>query len=100
MDDKHTEQRAAKVDQRARRLWKEAGSPPGGPQAYEGLADDLISIEETSDNPTRPAAPMGGNPDVEPLEALENQGEFPTLTDQGEDNNTPLRLGDRKKALE
>ena len=41
-----------------------------------------------------------GDPDVEPLEALENQGEFPTLTDQGEDNTAPLRLGDRKKALE
>ncbi|WP_429912162.1 DUF2934 domain-containing protein [Glycocaulis sp.] len=100
MPDKPDDQRAGKVQARARRLWEEAGSPLGGPQAYENLADDLISIEETGDNPTRPIRPRGGDPDVEPLEALENQGEFPTLTDQGEDNTTPLRLGDRKKALE
>ncbi|TRO87656.1 DUF2934 domain-containing protein [Glycocaulis profundi] len=92
--------RAERVRQRAVRLWEDAGRPETGPQAYEGRADELISMEEAPDGGDTPVAPYGGDPGVEPLEAVENQGEFPTLTDQGEDSPVPLRRGERRKRLD
>jgi hypothetical protein len=43
----------------------------------------IVSIEESLPTMVKPVS----EPQPEPIEALENQGEFPTLTDQGEQNN-------------
>jgi hypothetical protein len=38
--------------------------------------------------------PIDAGNDAEPMEALENTGEFPTLTDQGEQRNPRRRSRD------
>lgn len=71
------------IRERAHRLWEEEGRPEGRAEDHwfqakeivaleEGRPETLLSVEETATAP------------VEPIEALVNTGEFPTLTDQGE----------------
>lgn len=88
------EARAARLQERARQLWEEDGRPAAGPQAYEEEAAQLLAIEAAPHAGTVPLQ-ESRHAAVEPLEALENQGEFPTLTDQGEDRPGPLRREDR-----
>ena len=88
------ETRAARLQKRARQLWEDAGRPAAGPQAYEEEAAQLLAIEAAPHAGTR-SLEDSRHAAVEPLEALENQGEFPTLTDQGEDSPGPLRREDR-----
>jgi len=74
--------------------------------AYISRASELVAIEDNQKQTTKPlaagerAGPEGeqiaasvgpqGEP-VEPVEAMENLGEFPTLTDQGEEQKIPKR---------
>lgn len=78
------------VTERAERLWREAGSPPPGPEAYRDLASELIAIEESQHRTLKPVREPGpyGEP-VEPTEPVENLGEFPTTTDEGEQHYPP-----------
>jgi Protein of unknown function (DUF2934) len=82
-----------RVRERAEKLWRESGRPPGGPEAYFDEAKEILAIE---DNPKEGTVPLGegyANPGPwgEPIEnsrvALDNEGEFPTTTDQGEQQN-------------
>jgi hypothetical protein len=90
------------VQARAFQLWREDGCPAGG--ADDLLANDLlerarelVAIEEnqmlaTKPNPQRRDIRRDlttGEP-VEPLTSVANQGEFPTLTDQGEEQTYPI----------
>ena len=54
----------------------------------------LIAIEDSQLDTLKPVdmGPTGptGEP-IEPLLAVENEGEFPTLTDQGEEQTAPKR---------
>ena len=95
----------------ARRLWDEAGRPAAGPDAYVDRARELVAIEEhekdtlvptgaqaregVEDDPVASDDVLGpeGEP-VEPTLAVENEGEFPTLTDQGEGEAVPHRRED------
>lgn len=104
---------AKKVAARARLLWEEAGRPSTGPNAYADRARELIAIEEHQRDTLKPTGaqpresaedvPIGssnifgpeGEP-VEPVLAVENQGEFPTLTDEGEGDQVPRRRPDRR----
>jgi hypothetical protein len=103
---------AKKIAARARLLWEEAGRPSTGPDAYAGRARELIAIEEHQSDTLKPtgaeprdnvedvpiASPRILGPEgvpVEPLLAVENQGEFPTLTDEGEGDQVPRRRPDR-----
>ena len=101
------------VATRARALWQEAGKPASGSQAYVGRARELVAIEEhekdtlkptgaeprdsAEDDPIASDGVLGpeGEP-VEPTLAVENQGEFPTLTDEGEGEQVPRRRPDRR----
>ena len=101
-----------RVAARAKRLWEEAGRPASGAEAYVGRARELVAIEEHEKDTLKPtgAAPrevaediplasddvLGpeGEP-VEPTLAVENEGEFPTLTDQGEGEQVPHRIRDK-----
>lgn len=99
------------VDERTRKradeLWQAAGRPAGGSGNYLDRARELIAIEDNPDlatspvprdrntgpdhPPAMPAETRGpsGEP-VEPLQqAIANAGEFPTLTDQGEEETAP-----------
>ena len=82
---------------RAYHLWEENGRPQGRDDEFWERARELVAIEE---NPTAGQLPnpMQRNPrpgpeqPVEPIEAVENQGEFPDrFTDQGERQQAPRR---------
>ena len=101
-----------RVQVRAKELWEEAGKPSSGPQAYMDRARELIAIEEHQKDTLRATGARGkdaveddpiasedvigpeGEP-IEPLQAVENEGEFPTLTDQGEGEQVPHRPGQK-----
>lgn len=89
--------RELRIRQRALDLWREAGQPAAGPEAFEEEAAARIGIEAA---PAAGTVPLDAShdPGPEPIEAAENQGEFPTLTDQGEDNPLPLRRPDRRSS--
>jgi hypothetical protein len=95
-----------RVRAHAESLWKDAGSPQGGPERYRGRAEELAAIEENQGatlRPLREGEDIGaaGDPElpadvagptgepVEPTLAVENEGEFPTMTDQGEGQPVP-----------
>jgi Protein of unknown function (DUF2934) len=83
-----------RVRRRAYRLWQEEGCPQGRAEVHWDRARDLVAIEENHKLTLKPisgrATGPAGEP-VEPLEAVENTGEFPTLTDQGEEQTYPKR---------
>lgn len=80
-----------RVRNRAYRLWQEEGCPEGRAEAHWELARELVAIEDnqklaTKPHPQNQALGPSGEP-IEPIEAVENTGEFPTLTDQGEESS-------------
>jgi hypothetical protein len=102
-----------KAAARARSLWEGAGKPSSGPGAYADRARELIAIEEHQKDTLKPtgaepqenaeddpiASPDVFGPEGEPVEpvlAVENAGEFPTLTDEGEGEQVPRRRPDRR----
>jgi hypothetical protein len=83
-----------RVRARARRLWESEGRPAGGPGGFVDEARELIAIEDNPHAATKPVPKSAAEvrrQAVEPIEAVENQGEFPTLTDQGEEQTAPRR---------
>ena len=102
----------ARITEKARHLWEEAGRPASGLNAYLDQARELIAIEEHQKDTLRPTGARGreavaddpiasedafgpeGEP-IEPLQSVANEGEFPTLTDQGEGEQVPHRRGQK-----
>ncbi len=82
-----------RIEYHAVQLWEGAGRPAGGPAAYHEEARELAAIEENGHFALKPVQPAGpfGEP-VEESVALENLGEFPTLTDQGDEQTFPDRI--------
>jgi len=87
-----------RIRDRAYRLWVEEGRPEGRAEAHWQMARELVAIEDNQRLATKPNPVSGGRDrnvrgtePVEPIEAVENQGEFPTLTDQGEEQTYPAR---------
>ncbi|WP_372013676.1 DUF2934 domain-containing protein [Tistrella mobilis] len=90
--EQRTTSRDDRIKKHMHRLWKEEGAIPGREADYRGRAEELVAIEDNQQLTTfRPGSPRDRirNDPTEPLEAVENQGEFPTLTDQGEERTTP-----------
>lgn len=90
----------SRIRERAHRLWVEDGRPDGREIEYRERARELVAIEDnqataTKPRPRRPQSHAPGGQPVEPLEAVENQGEFPGLADQGEQSTAPRRHRDR-----
>ncbi|MEP9379700.1 DUF2934 domain-containing protein [Aquabacter sp. CN5-332] len=77
--------RETRIQNKALQLWMEDGKPEGREDIYRELAKELVAQEDSYLSTTRPVRGSGAPP-AEPAEVLENQGEFPTLTDQGEMN--------------
>lgn len=88
------DERRERVTARAERLWQDAGSPPSGPDAYRDLASELIAIEDSQLSTLKPVVQPGpyGEP-IEETEPVENLGEFPTVTDEGEQTYPPKGAG-------
>ena len=89
------------IAQRAYHLWETEGRPHGRDEDHWERARFLVGIEHnpqagTLPNPSIPTVqnPSGTapvHPPGEPLrEAVENLGEFPGLTDQGEKAQAPI----------
>lgn len=74
----------------AKRLWEEDGRPEGRDEVYRDLATEIVAQKENYLATTRPIEDTLET--EEPAEVLENLGEFPTLTDQGEQQ--PPHRGD------
>ena len=78
---------------RGRRMWQEAGSPKGCEQEYVELARELQAFVEHPAAgllPNPMAAPPHPEDAVEEAELMENLGEFPGRTDQGDRVTTPM----------
>ena len=88
MDQKEFDAWEKRIAQRANSLWHDAGQPEGGSERYIDDARTLISIEE---NPTAGTLDPedAAKPTVEESALMRNLGEFPTLTDQGEETTYP-----------
>ena len=102
MDRRQDQAHQERVRQRAYRLWEEEGRPEGREQAHWEMAEELVAIEENQRATLQPVPPQNeqnpatGGAAAEPPEAAENVGEFPTMTDQGEQEYPPRRHEDRK----
>jgi hypothetical protein len=86
-----------RIRKRAYYLWEADGRPPNRDDEFWERARELIAIEANPTagqlpNPMIHGDPAGPEQPVEPIEAAENQGEFPArLTDQGDRQATPRR---------
>lgn len=81
------------IQARAHRMWLEAGSPKGREDEYLERARELQAIVEHPGAGLLPN-PMLANPrpkvTVEEAELLENLGEFPGRSDQGDRSTAPM----------
>lgn len=96
MAEESNSQYQQRLRDRARRLWESEGRPAGREGEYLEKAREALAIEDNPEGATEPVEKssdrvlrQGG----EPPEALENQGEFPGLADQGEESPAPPRRG-------
>jgi DUF2934 family protein len=64
----------------AYRIWLDEGQPEGKAEAHWELARMAIAFEDARPQMLRPIK----SETAEPVDAWLNQGDFPTLTDQGE----------------
>ena len=76
-EERRLEQR---IRERAYRIWVDEGQPEGRDKEHWELAEFAIAQEDGLATTLLPPVP----PQPEPIEAIVNQGEFPTLVDQGE----------------
>jgi Protein of unknown function (DUF2934) len=80
-----------RIRERAYRIWVEAGCPEGRADDHWDMATELVAIEDGQQSTLKPIdqnlGPLGEP--IEPIEAMRNAGEFPTLTDQGEGQQYP-----------
>src|SRR6056297_3181919 len=87
-----------RIRERAYRIWVEEGRPEGRAEEQWEMARELVAIEESQDTALK--SPYADTGDVaepaEPIEAIENQGEFPVLADQGEKRMAPKARKPRK----
>ena len=77
----------ARVRARADRLWAEAGKPDVSADFYLEDARELLAIEEVPPPTLDPVE--AAEPVIEEAFIQGNLGEFPTLTDQGEEQTYP-----------
>jgi hypothetical protein len=79
--------REDKIRARAYQLWEEEGRPEGSAEQHWFTAKESLAVEESQEDTY---LPIENGTEPEPIEAVENVGEFPTLTDQG-DQQIPHR---------
>ena len=83
-----------RIRERAYRIWQEEGCPEDRADVHWDMACELVAIEDNQRGTLKPAGGENlsdsGEP-IEPIAAVENLGEFPTLTDQGEETAYPHR---------
>jgi hypothetical protein len=84
--------REQRIHEKAYQLWVEEGRPEGRADMHWDMATELVAIEKIllTLKPVGESSMLSptGEP-IEPLLAVENAGEFPTLADQGEETAYP-----------
>jgi len=75
------------IRRHAYQLWQEAGCPDGRDNEFWEKARELAAIEENQSSATEPRRGHDGpwGQLVEPAEAITNQGDFPGMADQGDE---------------
>ncbi|MCR6631579.1 MAG: DUF2934 domain-containing protein [Magnetospirillum sp.] len=81
---------------RAHHIWEREGRPDGRAEDHWQMARNELAIQldpglATEPDPAAEREEVDHPEPVEPLEAVENQGSFPTLTDQDEEQGSPRR---------
>jgi Protein of unknown function (DUF2934) len=75
-----------RIRERTYRIWLDEGCPQGRELDHWDMAAGLVAIEDGQRSTLKPVeqnlGPLGEP--IEPIEAVRNAGEFPTLTNQGE----------------
>ena len=93
---------AERIRLRAYRLWEQDGRPEGREGVHWDQASELVAIEDNYRLTTQPVSSSDNlGPSGEPIESskiMENLGEFPTLTDQGEEQTFPDRQPEAQMA--
>jgi len=95
--------REDRIRELAHHLWEQEGRPHGRDEAHWEMAKELAAIEENQLTAVKPNPAAKGrefastDEPVEPLVAIENQGEFPVLNDQGEKQASPGYPSRRRK---
>ncbi|HQS08998.1 MAG: hypothetical protein B7Y12_11040 [Rhizobiales bacterium 24-66-13] len=72
-----------KIRQKAYQIWQEEGCPEGRSDVHWDMARELVAQQENYLSTTKPVGDAEGRAEDSTI-ALDNQGDFPTLTDQGE----------------
>lgn len=87
-----------RIRERAYHIWEREGRPEGRALDHWQMARSELALEHPTDDMFAPdpiaETGLDYNPHpepVEPIEAVENQGSFPGLTDQDEEQQTPER---------
>lgn len=83
-----------KIRQKAYQIWQEEGCPEGRSEVHWDMARELVAQQENYLSTTKPVSEAEGGAEDSTI-ALDNQGEFPTLTDQGE-MEAPRKLQPRR----
>lgn len=84
---------------RAHHIWEREGCPDGRADDHWQMARSELAIatapahQAMQPNPAAEREQVGHPEPVEPLQAVENQGSFPGLTDQDEERQYPARRG-------
>ena len=84
-----------RIRDRAYRLWEEEGRPEGREMEHWQMARELIAQQDNQELATKPNPAAEGSDratrdePVEPLLAVDNLGDLPGLSDQGEDSAYP-----------
>jgi hypothetical protein len=73
-----------RIRERAFRIWLEEGKPEGRHKQHWELAKLAIAREDGFAATLAPPTAPEPEPAPEPIEAVQSQGEFPMLVDQGE----------------
>ena len=86
-----------RIRAKAEQLWTENGCPSGGPESFRDQASEQLAIQDNTASTLRPnpEGEAASPDDSEPLQAVENLGDLPNLTDQGETEDYPKGRGSR-----
>jgi hypothetical protein len=85
------------IRQRAHHIWEREGKPEGRAEEHWQMARTELGNEmalrySTEPNPAAWSEVEPHPEPIEPIEAVENQGSIPGLTDQDEEQQYPVRL--------
>lgn len=104
MDANQEREREERIRRKAHEIWEREGRPDGRSAEHWDMASELVAQEESYPGTLRRNPSHGPDDEaqrdqpVEPLLAVENLGDVPGLTDQGEERQYPA--ADRRTARE